>query len=100
MSSHSREVVLSPRARQDFVDILRYTGETWGESQLLAYRDKLDKALRQLGRNPDLGHGSQFVPTTHRVYTVGSHVIIYRTDGQTVGVVRILHQRMNPAGHL
>jgi len=30
---------LSPKAKQDFIDILRYTGETWGESQLLAYRD-------------------------------------------------------------
>jgi plasmid stabilization system protein ParE len=25
---------LAPKARQDFIDILRYTGETWGEPQL------------------------------------------------------------------
>jgi plasmid stabilization system protein ParE len=30
-----RDVVLAPRARQDFIDILRYTGETWGEKQML-----------------------------------------------------------------
>ncbi len=35
---------LSPKARQDFIDILRYTGETWGEAQLLIYRDKLNDA--------------------------------------------------------
>ena len=29
-----RKIVLSPRARQDFIDILRYTGETWGQGQL------------------------------------------------------------------
>ncbi len=29
---------LSPKARQDFIDILRYTGETWGEQQLKVYR--------------------------------------------------------------
>ena len=28
---------LSPKARQDFIDILRYTGETWGEKQALCY---------------------------------------------------------------
>ena len=28
-------VALAPRARQDFIDILRYTGETWGQAQLL-----------------------------------------------------------------
>jgi len=32
---------LSPHARQDFIDILRYTGETWDQNQLLTYRDKL-----------------------------------------------------------
>ena len=30
---------LPPKAERDFIDSLRYTGETWGESQLLAYRD-------------------------------------------------------------
>ena len=25
-----RPIKLSPKARQDFIDILRYTGETWG----------------------------------------------------------------------
>lgn len=29
---------LAPRAKQDFVDILRYTGETWG---LAEWRDAL-----------------------------------------------------------
>jgi len=49
-------VTLSPRARQDFVDILQYTGETWGEAQLLIYRDKIDEALQAIGRNPNIGH--------------------------------------------
>ena len=36
-----QQLTLSPKAHQDFIDILRYTGETWGEKQLLAYRDKI-----------------------------------------------------------
>jgi toxin ParE1/3/4 len=44
-------IKLSPKARQDFVDILRYTGETWGPNQLLIYRDKIDDALQAIGRN-------------------------------------------------
>ena len=27
---------------------LRYTGETWGQNQLLAYRDKIDNALQTI----------------------------------------------------
>ncbi len=44
MSFRNAPVRLSPKARQDFIDILRYTGETWGEAQLLIYRDKLNDA--------------------------------------------------------
>ena len=36
--------------------ILRYTGETWGHDQLVAYRDKLDAALQAIALNPALGH--------------------------------------------
>ena len=49
-SPDPRPVELSPRARQDFVDILRYTGEIWGQQQMLAYRDKINDALQALGK--------------------------------------------------
>lgn len=93
-------VTLSPRARQDFIDILRYTGETWGQSQLLTYRDKINDALQAIGRNPQLGHSRADLPLTHRAYPVGSHLIVYRIAADSVGVVRILHQRMSLSGHL
>ncbi|HEY9105694.1 MAG TPA: type II toxin-antitoxin system RelE/ParE family toxin [Roseateles sp.] len=54
----SRKILLSPRARQDFIDILRFTGETWGQGQLHLYRDKSNDALQLLARNPALGQSS------------------------------------------
>jgi toxin ParE1/3/4 len=79
---------------------LRFTGENWGPNQLHRYRDKLDEALRAIGANPGLGHCTPDLPETHRLHPVGSHVIVYRTDESGVGVVRILHQRMNLMRHL
>jgi toxin ParE1/3/4 len=58
-------VKLAPKARRDFFEILRYTGETWGPKQLQAYRDKLDKALHTIGRHPQIGHQRDDLPTTH-----------------------------------
>jgi plasmid stabilization system protein ParE len=53
MSSHKQPPLkLSPKARQDFVDILRYTGETWGQNQLLVYRDKINDALVAISQTP------------------------------------------------
>ena len=102
MSSHkTRTVKLSPKARQDFIDILRYTGETWGQAQLLTYRDKINAALQAIGENAQLGHHRADLPPTHFAYLVGSHVIVYRPDvADTIGVLRILHQRMSPQRHI
>ena len=91
---------LSPSARDDFIGILRYTGETWGHDQLVAYRDKLDGALQAIARNPALGHRRDDLPGLHQAYLVGSHVIVYRVEADSIGVVRILHQRMSLPRHV
>jgi toxin ParE1/3/4 len=100
MSSHKPHLKLSPAAQQDFTDILRYTGERWGQEQLLVYRDKLNDALVLLDRNPQLGHQSSELSDRHRLYFVGSHVIVYRMRPDTTEVVRILHQRMSMTRHV
>ena len=40
---------LSPKARQDLIGIVRFTGETWGPNQMLAYRDKINDTLQAIG---------------------------------------------------
>ena len=93
-------VTLAPKARQDLIDILRYTGETWGQAQLLTYRDKINDALQAVSANPQLGHRRGDLPAAHLAYLVGSHIIVYRIAADNLGVVRILHQRMSLARHL
>jgi toxin ParE1/3/4 len=93
-------VRLSPRARLDFIDILRYTGESWGKDQLVTYRDKINEALQAVSRNPLLGHSREDLPSTYLTYLVGSHIIVYRIFENYIGVVRILHQRMGLIRHI
>jgi toxin ParE1/3/4 len=99
-SPKPRQFTLSRKARQDFIDILRYTGETWGEEQLLTYRGKLNDALETIAHNPQLGHHRDDLPSTHQAYLVGSHVNVYRIRADGVAVVRILHQRMGLSKHV
>ena len=87
MSSRKVRLKLSPAAQQDVTSILQYTGERWGHGQLLA-------------GNTGLGHHNPELPATHRLYFVGSHVIVYRTRGEVTEVVRILHQRMSVLRHV
>jgi toxin ParE1/3/4 len=100
MSSRKLPLKLSPKARQDIHDILRYTGETWGQAQLLAYCDKINDALEAISRTPEIGHGRDDLPSTHLAYLVGSHIIVYRVSAEGIGIVRVLHQRMSVAGHV
>jgi toxin ParE1/3/4 len=94
------ELLLSEAAKTDIKDILRKTGEDWGEQQIAVYQDKLDHALQTIHRHPAIGHPSSRLPKERRAYSVGSHVVFYRVLGITVRVDRILHKRMNPAKHL
>ena len=100
MSFPNYRLVLSPKAEQDIEGILRYTGESWGERQLVVYRDELGDALDRLLRNPGDGHLSADLPDTHRLYPVGSHVIVYRLKHQVIEVIRILHRRMSLVRHI
>lgn len=95
MSSLEYHLVLSPKAEQDIENILRYTGEMWGEKQLTVYRDKIGDALNALLAKPGSGRLSADLPDTHRLYPVGSHVVVYRVKELAVEVVRILHKRMS-----
>lgn len=93
-------LTLSPQAKTDFTDILRYTGQTWGLHQLQIYRDKIDAALQAIRRNPKIGHCRNDLPATHLALPVGVHVIVYRMRTDDIAVVRILHQRMYMPNHL
>ena len=94
MSSRSLPVKLSAAARKDFIDILRYTGENRGAGQMVIYQDKLDRALQDIAQNPQIGRERGDHPQNYRIYLVGAHVIVYRTEDAGIGVLRILHQRM------
>jgi toxin ParE1/3/4 len=89
------DLILSPQAEEDFADILQYTLETWGETQMLAYRGVLDNALKTVLQYPDIGYKRPELSVNHRLYLAGQHIIIYRINKQAVLVSRILHQRMN-----
>jgi toxin ParE1/3/4 len=91
---------LSDEAKNDIRLILRKTGEKWGEKQIPIYEDKLDAALQTILRHPAIGHPGSRRLKAYRSYPVGSHVVYYKTLGNTVRVDRILHKRMSPAKHL
>ncbi|WP_376696650.1 type II toxin-antitoxin system RelE/ParE family toxin [Wenzhouxiangella sp. EGI_FJ10305] len=93
------EVLLSDKARRDFESILRYTVQQWGRRQMEAYSNTLDAAIHQISRNPEIGILRTDLKQPYRTYPTGVHVIIYRQSSRQIRILRILHQRMDPAKH-
>jgi len=92
-------VALSPRARRDFVDILRYTAEQWGDAQVATYSNKIDAAIQRISSNPEIGALRNDLAGAYRTLPVGVHLIVYRQQSDRIRILRILHQRMDPANY-
>ena len=96
MSSPNKYTLsLTQEAESDFVDILVYTAQEWGEEKLQEYDASLSHALDVVKDNPFLGYRHTLLPEDHRCFNVRKHVLVYQIKNSHIYVLRILHQRMN-----
>ena len=93
---------LSKFAERDLAEILRYTIQTWGMEQGVAYLQLLTAAKNQIVNNPvlpgsktrdDLANGC-------RAFRVAKHLIFYRVSEDSVEIARILHESMDFSRHI
>lgn len=92
---------LSKKAKADLTSIALYTEREWGRDQRNHYILQFDQCFHLLGENPNLGQACDEISPGYRHYPQGSHIIFYRlATGGTVEIIRILHKRMLPEGHL
>lgn len=93
--------LLTTAARQDIIDIGRFTAGKWGKRQRDKYLKQLDDAFKLLARQPEIGRDADDIKPGYKKYFQGSHIIFYR-DGtdSTIVVIRILHYSMDVDQHL
>jgi toxin ParE1/3/4 len=105
---------ISRPARADLERILEISLERWGDDGQARYRALLEAALRAIASDPEgpltrdrglLGDRLRSFHLRHARHAHGVHdpvhVLYYRwTRSALVEVVRILHERMDPAAHL
>ena len=99
MSQH--RCYLSPAAHTDLDLIWDYTCDRWGIEQAEEYLRELQRALERAAANPRIGRACDEIRPGYRKLIAGSHILFYRvTDENVIGVVRVLHQRMDVDHHL
>jgi toxin ParE1/3/4 len=88
------------RAEQDLLDIWLYTFRTWGEVQADRYLDELGQGIRLLVENPHLGSDYGHICDGYRRLSINYHRVFYRLFGDSLEIVRVLHESMDIDTHL
>jgi toxin ParE1/3/4 len=93
----TRSVAFRPDARVDLADIWSYSAERWGEEQADVYIGEIHAKIAIAADNPNLGSDSgELYPGLRRI-KAGSHLIYYLASDAMLDIVRVLHQRRDPA---
>jgi toxin ParE1/3/4 len=91
---------LTRDAERDVLDIHLYTLEHFGPAQADKYIADLFARFSTLAARPSLGRDFGDIHPDARRANQASHAIYYRTDTDGILILRILHQKMDPARHL
>jgi len=94
------KLFLSPEAISDLSSILAYSVEQWGRDQAQRYVDEILDGLEKLIVFPQLGTPHDGIRPGYRAILVQHHKAYYQVHTDTVTIIRILHERMDPAANL
>lgn len=91
---------IRPAAEADLLDIWTHGAAIWGIEQAERYADGLFALFDLLAEFPELARErAEFTPQV-RIHPSGSHLVIYRPEGQGVEIIRILHAHQNLMAYL
>jgi toxin ParE1/3/4 len=94
------KVRLTRAARLDLEDIWTYSAGQWGDAQADAYIEKLVLRVIWLTRNRGLWHARPDIAEGVYSFAESSHVFYFCEDDDALGILRILHGRMEPQGRV
>jgi len=86
-------------AEEDLADIWLYSFEIQGERQADKYYDELIKGMELLAYNPALGVSCDHIREGYRRFKFNCHVVYYKVTESRLTIIRVLHERMEPAEH-
>jgi toxin ParE1/3/4 len=99
MPENNRWVIRSA-AEADLSDIWHYGAANWGIGQADRYADGLFALFDLLADFPEMARErGEFTPPV-RIHPGGVHLVIYRTEGQGVEIIRIVHAHQNLTTYL
>jgi len=93
------KAILAKRARQDLIEIRRYTVNQWGKEQARKYIGKIRACADYLANHRLQGKLREDIAPDLKSYRVGRHVIFYVESKIGIEVARVLHDSMDFQRH-
>jgi toxin ParE1/3/4 len=91
---------LTPAAQRDLSEIWDFTEERWDAGQAEKYIAEIRAAIERVAADPARGRACDEIRQGYRRYGIGSHLLFFVETDDSVDIVRVLHQRMDPTRHL
>ncbi|GAA6616476.1 type II toxin-antitoxin system RelE/ParE family toxin [Scytonema sp. NUACC26] len=95
----SLNIKITPLARKDLKEILKYTQRRWGAEQKERYKVLLDTAIKRISEFPTIGKFLEGLPENCLAYYTGRHVIVYLVRETHLEIIRILYDGMDLKRH-
>lgn len=92
--------LLTPAAQRDLSEIWDFTEERWDAGQAEKYIAEIRAAIERVAADPNRGRACDEIRQGYRRYGIGSHLLFFVETDDSVDIVRVLHQRMDPTRHL
>jgi len=83
-----RKIHVQALAESDLIGVWQYSFEQWDAAQADKYLDELDKGIRALVDNPELGNKRDYVREGYRVPFVNRHAVYYTISPSAIHVIR------------
>lgn len=89
------KVIISPRARADYFNIIEYLQEKWTAKEIKKFDQKFDKAIVQIALNP-LSFEAYKNKDIRRFVMDKHNTIFYRLKKDVIEVITIWSNKRNP----
>ena len=90
----------TPAAISDLRSVREYTLEKWGSRQEQRYLDGLWTKFETILANPERWRARDDLFPGCQIAAEGRHVILFRLQGRTLQIVRVLHSAMDFQQHI
>ncbi len=91
---------LTPAVQRDLSEIWDLTEGRWDAGQAEKCIAEIHAAVERVAADPERGRACDEIREGYRRYGIGSHLLFFVETVDSVDIIRILHQRMDPTRHL